>query len=297
MEHIERAGVHSGDSMAVYPAPNLTAEETVLLVDYTRQIGLGLDVQGLMNIQYVVMREGGAGDADAGGGGVFVLEVNPRASRTVPFLSKVTTVPMVQLAVNVMLGESLAAQGYGDGLWPSRDLVAIKAPVFSMSKLVGVDTYLGPEMKSTGEVMGVDRDFDGALAKALMASDQALPPQGTALLSIADQDKAEAIELIRQLGEAGYRLYATDGTAEMIRGLGLEVRVVPKRLAEAHPNVVDVIEAGEVGLCAEYVGGGPDDAAGWVPHPPGGGGEAAAVLYEHRYGAACGAGAAVGWGV
>ena len=241
MEHIERAGVHSGDSMAVYPAPNLTPEETALLVDYTRQIGLGLDVRGLMNIQYVVMR-GGAEDP----GGVFVLEVNPRASRTVPFLSKVTTVPMVELAVNVMLGRSLRDQGYADGLWPSRDLVAIKAPVFSMSKLAGVDTYLGPEMKSTGEVMGVDRDFDGALAKALLASDLALPARGTALLSIADQDKAESIELIRQLGEAGYTLYATDGTAEMIRGLGLEARRVPKRLAESHPNVVDVIEAGEV---------------------------------------------------
>ncbi|MCY3920520.1 MAG: carbamoyl-phosphate synthase large subunit [Chloroflexi bacterium] len=241
MEHIERAGVHSGDSMAVYPAPNLTPEETALLVDYTRQIGLGLDVRGLMNIQYVVMR--GRGDDP---GGVFVLEVNPRASRTVPFLSKVTTVPMVELAVNVMLGRSLCDQGYADGLWPSRDLVAIKAPVFSMSKLAGVDTYLGPEMKSTGEVMGVDRDFDGALTKALLASDLALPARGTALLSIADQDKAESIELIRQLGEAGYTLYATDGTAEMIRGLGLEARRVPKRLAESHPNVVDVIEAGEV---------------------------------------------------
>ena len=241
MEHIERAGVHSGDSMAVYPAPNLTAAETGLLVDYTRQIGLGLGVRGLMNIQYVVMR--GRGDDP---GGVFVLEVNPRASRTVPFLSKVTTVPMVELAVNVMLGRSLQAQGYADGLWPARNLVAIKAPVFSMAKLAGVDTYLGPEMKSTGEVMGVDRDFDGALTKALLASDLALPARGTALLSIADQDKAEAIDLILQLGEAGYTLYATDGTAEMIRGLGLEARRVPKRLAESHPNVVDVIEAGEV---------------------------------------------------
>ena len=248
MEHIERAGVHSGDSMAVYPAPNLTQGETDLLVEYTRQIGLGLDVQGLMNIQYVVMRDGeGAREGSyPEGGGVFVLEVNPRASRTVPFLSKVTTVPMVQLAVNVMLGQSLAEQGYTGGLWPLRDLVAIKAPVFSMSKLIGVDTYLGPEMKSTGEVMGVDRHFNGALTKALMASDMALPPGGTALLSIADQDKAEAMELIRQLCTAGYTLYATDGTAELIRGLGLEVRRVPKRLAESHPNVVDVIEAGEV---------------------------------------------------
>ncbi len=247
MEHIERAGVHSGDSMAVYPAPNLSAEETAAIVDYTRQIGLGLDVRGLMNIQYVVMRDReGAPTLPPEAGGIFVLEVNPRASRTVPFLSKVTTVPMVQLAVEVMLGRSLAEQGYADGLWPSRELVAIKAPVFSMSKLGGVDTYLGPEMKSTGEVMGVDHDFDGALTKALLASDLALPARGTALLSIADQDKAEAIALIRTLGEAGYRFYATEGTAALITGLGLEATSVPKRLAESHPNVVDVIREGRV---------------------------------------------------
>ena len=257
MEHIERAGVHSGDSMAVYPAPNLTEAETALLVDYTRQIGLGLNVQGLMNIQYVVMRDGEGTPAPPGEvGGVFVLEVNPRASRTVPFLSKVTTVPMVQLAVNVMLGQSLAAQGYADGLWPSRGLVAIKAPVFSMAKLIGVDTYLGPEMKSTGEVMGVDRTFEGALTKALLASDLALPRQGTALLSIADQNKAEAIELIRQLGEVGYRFFATAGTAELIRGLGLEATTVPKRLAESHPNVVDVIQDGTVDFVLNTAEGG-----------------------------------------
>ena len=249
MEHIERAGVHSGDSMAVYPAPSLTPTEIETVIDSARQIGLGLQIRGLMNIQYVVMRE-------AGESSLFVLEVNPRASRTVPFLSKVTTVPMVQVAVNVMLGRSIAAQGYPDGLWPARDLVAIKAPVFSMAKLVGVDTYLGPEMKSTGEVMGIDRTFDSALTKALLASELALSAHGTALLSIADQDKADAIPMIRNLSAAGYTIYATEGTAELMRGLGLEAIVVPKRLSAGHPNVVDVIEDGTVDFVVNTPEGG-----------------------------------------
>jgi len=241
MEHIERAGVHSGDSMAVYPAPNLTADEVTTIVDYTREIGLGLDVQGLMNIQYVVMRE-------AGESSVYVLEVNPRASRTVPFLSKVTLVPMVDVAVNVMLGTSIREQGYPGGLWPARDLVAVKAPVFSMSKLVGVDTYLGPEMKSTGEVMGIDKTLEGALTKALIAAGISLPKQGAALLSIAEKDKADAIEMIRGLGEAGYKIYATEGTASLVHALGLEATVVPKRLSEEHPNVVDIIRERQVDI-------------------------------------------------
>ena len=234
MEHIERAGVHSGDSMAVYPAPNLRPEEIGQIVDYSRQIGLGLQVRGLMNIQYVIMRDGGES-------ALFVLEVNPRASRTVPFLSKVTSVPMVQVAVNVMLGRSLQEQGYPDGLWPPRDLVAIKAPVFSMAKLSEVDTYLGPEMKSTGEVMGIDFTYQAALAKALLAADAALPPKGSVLLTIADRDKTDALPMIRHLGRAEYTIYATPGTAALVKGLRLDVIVVPKRLDEGHPNVVDII--------------------------------------------------------
>ena len=239
MEHLERAGVHSGDSMAVYPAPDLSAAEVETIVDYTRQVGLGLDVRGLMNMQYVVMRDGEESS-------VYVLEVNPRASRTVPFLSKVTTVPMVEVAVNVMLGRSIREQGYEDGLWPTRNLVAVKAPVFSMAKLIGVDTYLGPEMKSTGEVMGIDRDLEGALTKALLAAGMALPEGGAALLSIADKDKPDAIEMVRQLGESGYTLFATAGTGELVAALGFDVTVVPKRLAEEHPNVVDIIREQKV---------------------------------------------------
>ena len=243
MEHIERAGVHSGDSMAVYPAPNLRAGEIETLVEYTQQIGNGLGVTGLMNIQYVIMRESEDEDGD-----VFVLEVNPRASRTVPFLSKVTGVPMVEVAVRAMLGETLSEQGFPSGLWPSTPLVAIKAPVFSMSKLSGVDTHLGPEMKSTGEVMGVDIDYDKALNKALIAAGMAVPPKGRALLSIADQDKPRAMSLIRELGEAGYELHATVGTASLIRGLGYEVHEAPKREVGGDPDVIDLIRSGQIDM-------------------------------------------------
>jgi len=241
MEHIEKAGVHSGDSMAVYPPRNLDEEERAAIVDYTRRIVLGMNAVGLTNIQYVVLpRVAGEGPR------VFVLEVNPRASRTVPFLSKVTGVPMVQLAVGAMLGKKLKDAGYPEGLWPERNLVAIKAPVFSMSKLAGVDTYLGPEMKSTGEVMGVDRTFEAALAKALLASDLALKPGSSILLSISDRTKTDALPLIRQLAESGYSLYATEGTSKMIEALDLPVTPVTKVLSGRHPNVVDVITDGSV---------------------------------------------------
>ncbi|MFC1965268.1 carbamoyl-phosphate synthase large subunit, partial [Chloroflexota bacterium] len=194
MEHIERAGVHSGDSMAVYPGVNLAEQEIDTIVDYTIRIGLALKIKGLMNIQFVIM----SSDTTEASS-VYVIEVNPRASRTIPFISKVTGVPMIKMATRVMLGKSLKEQGYSGGLWPVTKLVGIKAPVFSMSKLLGVDTYLGPEMKSTGEVMGIDYTFDTALAKALLAVGLMLPPQGSVLLSIADRDKPEALPMIRKL--------------------------------------------------------------------------------------------------
>jgi carbamoyl-phosphate synthase large subunit len=188
-----------------------------------------------MNVQYVIY------DGD-----VYVLEVNPRASRTVPFLSKVTGVPMVTVATRVMLGETLASMGYETGLWPRQRLYAIKAPVFSMAKLIGVDTYLGPEMKSTGEVMGIDRTYLAALRKCLMAAKSMLPPAGNILLSIADRDKAEAAPIIDRLARLGYGLYATEGTAALIRALGQPVAMIAKKLAMGHPDVVDVIQGGQV---------------------------------------------------
>ena len=262
MEHVERAGVHSGDSMAIYPGLTLTTEEVDTIVDYTTRIGLALEVKGLMNIQYVVVggpayRSPTAGSNKNSGGDtdVYVIEVNPRSSRTVPFISKVTGVPMVRLAVDVMLGKSLKELGHEGGLWKKQRLVGVKAPVFSMSKLAGVDTYLGPEMKSTGEVMGIDHDFGPAVAKALIAAGMTLKPGGSVLLSIADRNKAEAVPMIKHLVSAGCNLYATGGTAAMIRGLNTAVTEVPKRLDATHPNVVDVIMDGTVDAVINTVTG------------------------------------------
>jgi len=240
MEHIERAGVHSGDSMAVYPGVSLTKPEVETIVDYTIRIGLALNIKGLMNIQFVIMPQPESEPAGAKPS-VYVLEVNPRASRTVPFISKVTGVPLVNVATKVMLGRSLKEQGYHTGLWPERKLVAIKAPVFSMSKLLGVDTYLGPEMKSTGEVMGIDYTFDAALTKALLAAGLMLLPKGAILFSIADRDKPEALPIIRRFASIGYKLYATEGTAAMIEAAGLPVKMISKKISEGHPNVIDII--------------------------------------------------------
>ena len=260
MEHIERAGVHSGDSMAMYPALNLTEEEVSTIVDYTTRIGLSLGIRGLMNIQFVILggppyRSPHLPVEAAVPTSVYVLEVNPRGSRTIPFISKVTGVPVATIATRVMLGESLASQGYKGGLWPRQNLVGIKAPVFSMGKLVGVDWHLSPEMKSTGEVMGVDRDFAGALTKALLAANLNLTKKMGVLLSIADQNKAEALDLVRDLGQAGCPLYATEGTAAMISALGIPVTVANKRLDEGHPNVVDLITNGTVGAVINTLSG------------------------------------------
>ena len=259
MEHIERAGVHSGDSMAIYPGLNLSAAEVETLVDYTTRIGIALGVKGLMNIQFVI--QGGSAyrspnlPSSAGETTVYVLEVNPRGSRTIPFISKVTGVPVARLATGVMLGRTLDDMGYQGGLWPKQKLVGIKAPVFSMAKLVGVDWYLGPEMKSTGEVMGVDNDFPNALSKALLAANLNLERGMGVLLSIADQNKAESVPLVRELLRADCRVYATEGTAAMIEALGLPVTLIAKKLGEGHPNVVDVIEDASVGAVVNTIGG------------------------------------------
>jgi carbamoyl-phosphate synthase large subunit len=249
MEHIERAGVHSGDSIAVYPALNLTTNEVNTIVDYATSIGLALQVKGLINIQMVIVPENGSSS-------IYVLEVNPRASRTVPFISKVTGVPLVRIAIKAMAGIGLKEQGYNGGLQKRQPLVGIKAPVFSMSKLTGVDNYLGPEMKSTGEVMGVDYSFEAALIKALMAAGLMLPLKGSLLLSIADRDKDESLPMIKKLHLFHYGLYATEGTAAMIESEGLPVKMVTKKLSEGHPNVIDVIQDNSVGGVVNTVTGG-----------------------------------------
>jgi carbamoyl-phosphate synthase large subunit len=261
MEHVERAGVHSGDSMAIYPGLNLTEAEVDTLVDYTTRIGLALGVRGLMNIQFVLQggnayRSPSVSPSDeANETTVYVLEVNPRGSRTIPFISKVTGVPVANLATRVMLGDELKHMGYEGGLWPRQKLVGIKAPVFSMSKLVGVDWYMGPEMKSTGEVMGIDRDFTGALTKALQAASINLSPGMGVLLSISDQSKADSLPLIRGLAAAGCRLYATEGTAAMITAMDLPVTTITKRIGQGSPDVLDVINDGTVGAVVNTLSG------------------------------------------
>ncbi|MEA2660490.1 MAG: carbamoyl-phosphate synthase large subunit [Chloroflexota bacterium] len=257
MEHIERAGVHSGDSFAVYPAPNLSPAERDVIVELTRKIASSLPVRGLLNIQFI-LEWGSAGAGTAASGRtkdgkplVYVLEVNPRASRTVPFLTKVTGVPLVKLAVAIGAGSTLAAEGYAraDGLWPAGDLVALKAPVFSMAKLLDVDTYLGPEMKSTGEVIGIDRTFAPALWKSLVAAGLAPMPSGKVLITVADKDKAEVVSIIEGFHWLGYDLVATSGTAALIRSLGIEVTEVPK-LGDGDATILQLIRSG---TCAAVV--------------------------------------------
>ena len=241
LEHIERAGIHSGDSFAVYPPITLTPDETDRVVEATTIIARLFKAVGLINIQFVIQD-----------GVPHVLEVNPRASRTVPFLSKVTGVPMVNLATHAALGRSLKEFGFADGLQPSRPLYAVKAPVFSMAKLPAVDAVLGPEMKSTGEAMGIARDLPTAQYKAFLSTMQELPPDGAALCSIADADKEEALPILRALHGLGIRLYATAGTAALLGESAIPATTVQK-LRDGHPNVVDVIQSGQVQLVVNTV--------------------------------------------
>ncbi|KYZ77370.1 carbamoyl phosphate synthase large subunit [Anaerosporomusa subterranea] len=235
MEHIERAGVHSGDSIAVYPPMTLNQKEIDTICDYTRRLALGLNVKGLINIQYVIVDNT-----------VYVIEVNPRSSRTVPFLSKVTGVPMVAMATDISLGKQLADFEFGTGLLPFKPYTAVKAPVFSFAKMQQVETSLGPEMKSTGEVMGIDYHKSRALYKALIASGLSVPNEGTVLFTVADKDKPECGELAEGFSSLGYKLAATKGTASYLQGLGLEVEAVSKVSDDGGPSIIDLIRQGRI---------------------------------------------------
>lgn len=241
MEHLERSGVHSGDSTAIYPPQTLSEEIIKELTDYTVRIALSLKVKGLVNIQYVIYEDK-----------IYVIEVNPRASRTVPFLSKVTGIPMVKLAMRAILGESLSQMGYKSGLWPQKDLVAVKMPVFSFNKLTDVEPSLGPEMKSTGEVMGLAHDDVSALHKAFLAAGYSIPQQGQILATINDKDKAEALPLLQTFSRLGFTIWATQGTASFLERNGVEVKKVAK-LYQGKPNVVDLITDGKVDLVINSV--------------------------------------------
>ncbi|MEH7274183.1 carbamoyl-phosphate synthase large subunit [Neobacillus vireti] len=233
MEHIERAGVHSGDSIAVYPPQTLSDSVKQTLVEYTEKMALGLNIVGLLNIQYVLSK-----------GQVYVLEVNPRSSRTVPFLSKITNVPMAKIATKAILGVSIIEQGYKPGIVPEKKGVFVKVPVFSFAKLRNVDITLGPEMKSTGEVMGKDSTLEKALYKGLVASGMKIQKFGTVLFTVADKDKQESLNLAKRFASNGYRLMATGGTAAVLESAGLRVKVIGKIGSEGK-TLLDVIHNGE----------------------------------------------------
>ncbi|MGB2991707.1 MAG: carbamoyl-phosphate synthase large subunit [Paenisporosarcina sp.] len=233
MEHIERAGVHSGDSIAVYPPQNLSDEHLNTLVDYTTRLAKGLNIIGLLNIQYVISK-----------GEVYVIEVNPRSSRTVPFLSKITNIPMAKIATKAILGQSLPSQGITNGLAPAPRGVFVKVPVFSFAKLRRVDITLGPEMKSTGEVMGKDITLEKALYKGLVAAGMEIKDHGSVLMTIANKDKEEAVSIARRFTSIGYRILATEGTADSIKEAGIPVTMVNKIGSEG-PTLLDYIQKGE----------------------------------------------------
>ncbi|MGI6110004.1 MAG: carbamoyl-phosphate synthase large subunit [Eubacteriaceae bacterium] len=234
MEHVERAGVHSGDSISVYPPQRLSDEIKETIVDYTGRLAKALDVIGMVNVQYVVHE-----------GKVYVIEVNPRSSRTVPYISKVTDIPMVDLATRIMTGSTLKEEGYESGLYPEKDYVAVKVPVFSFAKLADVDTQLGPEMKSTGEVLGVARTFEDALYKGLVASGNKMEREGGVLISVRDRDKEEAVQNAKRFADLGFSIYATAGTSKMLNKNGIANYEV-RKLSEEGPNIGDLLDSGKV---------------------------------------------------
>ncbi|KUP08600.1 carbamoyl phosphate synthase large subunit [Bacillus coahuilensis m2-6] len=236
MEHIERAGVHSGDSIAVYPPQKLTLEQKALIEQYTVKLARGLKIKGLLNIQYVVSK-----------GEIFVLEVNPRSSRTIPFLSKITEVPMANVATKVILGASLKELGYKTGLLEEKPGVYVKVPVFSFAKLRRLDITLGPEMKSTGEVMGKDTTLEKALYKGLVAAGMNIKDHGSVLLTVADKDKEEAVLLVKRFVNIGYRIMATKGTAEVLQEAEIAVEEVDK-IGSKGPTLLNVIQDGQTQL-------------------------------------------------
>ncbi|HHV29299.1 carbamoyl-phosphate synthase large subunit [Acetivibrio mesophilus] len=237
MEHLERAGVHSGDSISVYPTQTIGEKLKEKIVDYTEKLAKALKVIGLINIQYVYYNNE-----------LYVIEVNPRSSRTVPYISKVTGIPMVNIATRIMMGKKLKDFNYGTGLYRESDYVAIKVPVFSFEKLHDVDTSLGPEMKSTGEVLGIAKTFPDALYKGIVATGIKLPQKGGAILmTVRDTDKPEIIQLAEEFEKLGFELYATGKTANMLNNQGIATNAV-KKIEEGEPNLLDLIESGKISL-------------------------------------------------
>ena len=237
MEHLERAGVHSGDSITMYPSQNISDDIKAKILDYTKRISLELNVLGMVNIQFIEFK-----------GELYIIEVNPRASRTVPYISKVSGVPIVDLATKCMLGAKLKDLGYGTGIYKTPELIAVKVPVFSMSKLARVDVSLGPEMKSTGEVLGVGETLEEALYKGFTAAGKKMSnDRGVVLATVNDQDKEEFLEIAKDMKRVGYTFMATEGTASLLRSNGIDSIVVNK-IGEVRPNILDVITNNQVDM-------------------------------------------------
>ena len=235
MEHIERTGVHSGDSIAVYPAWNINDVMTDKIIESSRNLAISLNTKGLVNIQYLIYHNE-----------LYVIEVNPRSSRTIPYISKVTGVPMVDLATRAMLGEKLKDMGYGTGLYKKSPYVAIKVPVFSFEKLINVDTHLGPEMKSTGEVLGIAGTLEEALYKGLIAAGYKMKKDGGVFITVRDSDKNEIAETAKKYADLGFILYATKGTAKVLAEAGIQAIPVNKIHEDDHNNTIELIESGKI---------------------------------------------------
>ena len=236
MEHIERTGVHSGDSISVYPAPTISDHVKETIVEYTKRLARALHVVGLINIQFIAMNEE-----------VYVIEVNPRSSRTVPYISKVTGIPIVDLATKVILGETIKGMGYDPGLAPEADYIAIKMPVFSFEKLRGAEISLGPEMKSTGECLGIAKNFNEALYKAFIGAGIQLPKYKQMIMTVKDADKPEAVSVAKRFEALGYTIYATRSTAKYLQDHGVNARRVNK-ISQESPNVMDLILGHKIDL-------------------------------------------------
>ena len=243
MEHIEHAGVHSGDSMAVYPAQTFSPAIKQKIADITKKLALKLNCHGIMNLQLIER-----------GGEIYIIEVNPRASRTVPFLSKITSIEMAQVATRVIMGESLKEQGFSSGLAPEPEMISVKAPVFSFSKLSDVDSYLGPEMKSTGEVMGSDFSFPKALYKAFSGANMQIPDSGNILLTIEDRDKEEILPIAKRFAQIGYRIFATSGTAAFLEQHHLHITHVDKIHDQGATNILTEFKNGKIDLVINTMG-------------------------------------------
>ena len=243
MEHIEHAGVHSGDSMAVYPAQTFSPAIKQKIADITKKLALKLNCHGIMNLQLIER-----------GGEIYIIEVNPRASRTVPFLSKITGIEMAQVATRVIMGESLKEQGFSSGLAPEPEMISVKAPVFSFSKLSDVDSYLGPEMKSTGEVMGSDFSFPKALYKAFSGANMQIPDSGNILLTIEDRDKEEILPIAKRFAQIGYRIFATSGTAAFLEQHHLHITHVDKIHDQSATNILTEFKNGKIDLVINTMG-------------------------------------------